>query len=1390
MDILSYRKVFATKEKRGNVEESVRFSIMSNRFPKTNHRNGFPVKLLLAAIVGTMFVFFVQAMTSWTVNKHIDSIRSVHSVAVELSGTLVQLDTALTSSAKLAASTGDLHYEAVYLEAEKNLTSVFNILQPLLSAKSRATLEMVAAANSKFVQIEIDAFDAVRCGEKDRAMTLLASPEYMRAKKQYTSGLRVLDQMMLEDSQSLVRDVAWTVYLMVGGGGVSAFIMILFLVIVYRRSQHAFETRRLAEDEAVQMRMQLQKQTAQSPSTSCDVDTLQGQGKQKRTIQEELEVSNLRFSSVLRNMSDGLVIYEAIDNGKDFLIIEFNEAAERIEQISRDRVVGHAVTQVFPGIKEFGLFDVLLRVYKTGTPESFPISLYFDSRHQSWRENLVFRLPTRELVVIYSDVTEKRRAEEAIKSNEERLQLAMHGGTVGFWDWDIKTGEVIFSDRWAEIIGFSLDEIEPSYRTWETRLHPDDRERVLGALADHFDGKTSVFECEHRIWHKDGLWQWVLGIGKLSKFDEDMRPLRMTGVMLDISTRKQAEKRLAESEQRFRNVILTSADWIWETDEQWRFTYVSEMIHNILGFQPEDVIGKTPYELMPPDTAQQTEADFTQQAQLKNPLVDRETWYWTSSGDKACLLTNAVPLFDKAGALTGYFGINKNITFRKEAEKNLKLRLYELDTLNQLSKRISANLSLDAVVKSAIEGVRGPIDPDLVILFLLQGKELTVHEIHADKIDFTDKHLLPGEFGECLCGLAAKSAKPVYSADIHADLRCTHDDCKKAGIVSYAAIPIVIGDEVVGVLGIGSLRPRDFSKQSEFIESMAGVISTGINNTLLHQQVLDYADTLEMRVTERTNELNQEIEERRRVEKELVFAKNQAEAANTAKSEFLAKMSHEIRTPMNAIINMSEYTLLLDPTNEQREGIEIIRQAGRHLLAVINDILDISKVEAGKFVLEAIPFDLVETLRSTIASLDQQARDKGLFLNLETDDSFQRYFIGDPVRIQQILINLVGNSIKFTEKGGVTVSVFCYGGVCLLDNETSDVLSARLGFAIQDTGIGIPDGEIDRIFEAFSQVDSATTRRYGGTGLGLAITKQLVEMMDGTLKVRSEIGKGSTFSFDLNLTLARPDQVKSGALTDYDEAPVQEKPLNILIAEDNEENIKVAQALIGKLGHHVVIVKNGQDAIDKLKVESFDLVFMDLEMPIMDGLEATRRIRAGEAGEKARQTRIIALTAHAFAEYHERCIAAGMDSYLSKPFSFQGLVGLLGQVETPDEKSAHQSQDSEKRLAVLDSQTALRRFGDDVELYDEICSDFLGFIPGKMKRFKSLIDSGNLGELVLLVHSFKGNCATVGADVCRNSAAQIEVAAREGRKQDVEALFPQFLDDVEILRSALQKRIG
>lgn len=391
--------------------------------------------------------------------------------------------------------------------------------------------------------------------------------------------------------------------------------------------------------------------------------------------------------------------------------------------------------------------------------------------------------------------------------------------------------------------------------------------------------------------------------------------------------------------------------------------------------------------------------------------------------------------------------------------------------------------------------------------------------------------------------------------------------------------------------------------------------------------------------------IDSDINERKEVEFELIIAKQKAEKLARTKEEFLANMSHEIRTPMNAIIGMAELLAETNLDHKQREYLNSMQFASENLLTLINDVLDLAKMEAGEMTFENIAFDIRQLLDSIAGMLHFRINEKKLEFKYKLDDTVPEQIKGDPTRLNQILLNLLSNAIKFTEKGEVALNVKT------LEKKDKKL---KLQFDVTDTGIGIPKSKHKSIFESFKQGESETTRRYGGTGLGLSIVKKLVEFQGGKLGIDSELGKGSTFSVVLDFDIYKPSKASTSEPKKESSSNNMLTDVNVLVVEDNELNQVLAIEFLNKAGAKSEIANNGAEAVEMIGAKNYDIVLMDIQMPEMDGYEASKKIRS-----EGNQIPIIAMTAHAFQGEREKCLSAGMDDYLTKPIRFEKMVEIM-----------------------------------------------------------------------------------------------------------------------------------
>ncbi|MDD4588462.1 MAG: ATP-binding protein, partial [Heliobacteriaceae bacterium] len=486
----------------------------------------------------------------------------------------------------------------------------------------------------------------------------------------------------------------------------------------------------------------------------------------------------------------------------------------------------------------------------------------------------------------------------------------------------------------------------------------------------------------------------------------------------------------------------------------------------------------------------------------------------------------------------------------------------------------------------------------------------------------------------------------------------------------------------------------------------------------------------------------------------LGLAKAAAEAANQAKSRFLANMSHEIRTPLNGIMGFLELLGEMDLSAEQGNYVREIRIASKALLHIINDILDFSKIEAGKLTMEEIGFSIRAVVETAGALQAPRFRKKGLALHILIKPDVPEVVTGDPARLGQVLNNLLGNAVKFTDTGEISVVVETVG-------QTEE--GVEIGFAVNDTGIGIAPEEIKRLCQPFTQGDLSTTRKYGGTGLGLAISAELIRLMNGTMTIKSEVGKGSQFYFTARFKRGVAEVHRNEERRQKDKPAAQESPPGmpgvtaprLLVVDDNSVNRQIVVKMLANRGMACDLAASGKEVVQAVREKEYDLVFMDCQMPEMDGYEATARIRELE-GEQ-RHTVIIAMTADAMAGAREKCLQAGMDDYISKPIDFTLFFALLERYYGAKQKAAAVTAIVEESLTAFMAATGLPE-KDGRELYDQLWL----ILPGQVAEMQDALNRGDFTGLSRIVHRVKGSFGTLRLQKLYELASALEAKAAAG----------------------------
>jgi len=849
----------------------------------------------------------------------------------------------------------------------------------------------------------------------------------------------------------------------------------------------------------------------------------------------------------------------------DYEFVEVNGMFEKLTGLKKIEIIGKKITDVLPDIlkSSFDWIGYYGDVALNGTEQEF--EQYSEPLHRWYRIN-VFSPEKGYFVTSFVDITKEKEQLDELQKNKDRLANILEGTNVGTWVWNVQTGETVFNERWAEIIGYTLEEISPvNIETWTRFVHLDDLDRSESQLQRVFNKDLDYYDVECRLKHKNGGWVWVQDRGKVTSWSADGKPIIVSGTHTDITERKRVEDDLQKSEYKLKEAQRLSHIGHWDWDYQKNILSWSDEVFNIFGFAiGEFEVSTENFEnAIHPEDLQFFLSERKKALNAGND-VSIEHRIVRPDGEIRYVQERARIIRDDEENPLIILGTIQDITERKQSEEALRKsetryrKAQELGTVGNWEYNLKTTEFWGSDEAKKMFGFDSSKD-----MFSLEEVESCIIErerVHQRLVDLIE------------------TSKPY---NLEYDI-LTKNTSKTKTFVSIAELE---KDEEGKPLGI------------------SGVI--------------------------------QDITDRKKADDALNHAMQQAEAANEAKSRFLANMSHEIRTPMNGFMGMIQLMQTTELTEEQQDFMRIAKSSTDRLLNVVNDILEYSRIEAGKIQFEKTTFNLGKMIKDTI---DLFKCSTGLLIDASIENDVPDKLVGDSFRLNQIMSNLIGNAVKFTPKGNISIGVKCI--------KVQGNRQVKLEFVVKDTGIGIPHDRIVILFNSFSQVDSSITRVYGGSGLGLSICKGLVERMGGEIWVESIEGEGSSFYFTcvFETSVEQIDSIESAVVMQ----PQEQRDIRILIVEDDAVSRTVMEKLAARKDWKVTIAENGKLAIDIFKQGSFDIVLMDIQMPVMNGYETTGFFRELES-PKGTHTPIIAMTAFALKGDREKCLEAGMDDYLSKP---------------------------------------------------------------------------------------------------------------------------------------------
>jgi PAS domain S-box-containing protein len=777
-------------------------------------------------------------------------------------------------------------------------------------------------------------------------------------------------------------------------------------------------------------------------------------------------------------------------------------------------------------------------------------------------------------------------------------------------------------------------------------------------------------------------------------FEFDGLCARMS-IVRDITEEKKAAAAIRESEERFSAFMVNNPATAWIKDNNGRYIYVNKKYEEQFRVRMEDVLGKTDSELLP---------------QSISSLIDEHDRQVINK-DEAVEIYEDIPMPD--GMLRHW-------------------QVYKFPLHNSLGEIFVGGIGFDITDKKLAEEALGESEKRYRLISVNMKDLICLH-----KADGTYTYLSPSV--EEMLGYTAEELIGASPWDL-----CHPDDREEIMEHGFGL------DTGTGFI-TKPYRIRKKNGSYLWIETLSKQLPDEDGNTVNLQTVS--RDISERKKAE--EEIRIYMLSLEQMNSELMQAKELAEDSVKVKEEFLANTSHEIRTPMNAIIGLTRLLLNTPLNGEQQEYLKAIASSGDTLMVILNDILDLSKIEAGKLTFEEIRFDIRETLRHGAELMKYRALEKGISLRYQVSPEIPSMVVGDPVRLNQILLNLIGNAIKFTDEGGVDVSI-------IENSRTEDSINLRI--SVTDTGIGIEEDKLESIFNSFTQASSNTTRKYGGTGLGLTIVKRLVELQGGTIEVNSKADEGSSFHINLVFKLSgKTEEVNTRTLPGSSAKPGELAGKRALLVEDNTINQLVALKILKDFQMEVAVAFNGEEAVKELQKNSFDIVLMDIQMPVMDGYAATRQIR-GQLQGAASRVPIVAMTASAIKEEAQKCMEAGMNGYISKPFEVSDLYHKIASLLLDNKKPSAMTQPSGANLnsSRITNLSYLKELSDgNDEFVEEMLTMFIDSIPKSVEELDESLARSDWKQMQMTAHKMKPSFGFIGLPENQNVFQQIEKIAAD-----------------------------